>query len=1614
MSSSLTAGDIAFVRFHSDLEDSFSFVALTAIASGATITFTDNAVGSGGALGTTEGSVVWTAASAIAAGTVVTFTEGAASANTAAGFGTNTLALSTAGENLFAYQGTASAPTFIAGLANRPFITTGGTTSNTSYLPTALTAGTHAVALTTGTKIDNGVYTGTLSGSRDALLAAINDRANWTLSDNTGIANAPASFTVRDITVRPTTTTATEGGATGSFSVVLTSAPTANVTVTLSPNAQVTTSAASLVFTSANWNVAQTVTVTAVDDSAVEGTHAGTVVTNAATSTDANYNGINPTDVTVTITDNDAATFTVTPTTLAVTEGAAGQTFTVVLSLAPTANVTVAVSTTGDATANVSNLTFTSANWNVAQTVTVTAANDGLVEGTESGTVVLAAATSTDAAWNGVNPADVAVTITDANVVGFAISATTLSVTEGGAASSFTVALRSIPTADVVVPVSYGAGITGATTSLTFTAANWNVPQTISFSAPEDAFSEGTMGTAVTLGAAISTDTNYNNRNPADVAVNITDNDALLSQGAIAFVGLQSDNPDAFAFVLLQDIAAGTRITVTDNGWQASGSFRTGENILVWTAPADIAAGAVIRWKDSIPAETSDGWDATTPFGLSTGGEQITAFQGTLTTVDALIAAITTNRDTFDADGATTNTTALPGTGSALADLVVGSSAVAVGQAALDNDNSVYTGPTTGLKADITEALFDAANWTASQDLGLSFPTSFTFTDPVTPAGITVTPTTTTATEGGATGSFSVVLDRAPTANVTVTLSPNAQVTTSTASLVFTAANWNVAQTVTVTAVNDSVAEGTHAGAVVLNAATSTDAAYNGINADDVAVTITDNDVAGITVTPTTTTATEGGATGGFSVVLTSQPTADVTVTLSPNAQVTTSTSSLVFTSANWNVAQTVTVTAVNDTAVEGTHAGSVVTNAATSTDAAYSGINAADVAVTITDNDVAGPGGTAGADTLVGGAGADSLSGLGGNDLLIGLDGNDTLLGGDGNDILLGGDGNDSLSGGTGADSMVGGLGNDIYIIDNVGDVVVELAGEGTADALTTSLSTTLTGALAEFENVTLTGSAALRATGNAYNNALTGNTGNNTLVGGDGADKLNGGLGADSLVGGTGNDAYTIDNVGDVVVELAGEGTADALSTIFSTTLSGALAEIENLTLTGSAALSATGNAYNNALTGNTGNNTLVGGEGNDALNGGLGADSLVGGTGNDTYIVDNVGDVVVELAGEGTTDTLSTIFNTTLSGALAEIENLVLGGSAALSATGNAKDNSLAGNTGNNTLVGGDGNDKLNGGLGADSMVGGTGNDVYTIDNAGDVVVELAGEGTADGLSTTFSTTLSGALAEIENLTLTGLDNLSAVGNAAANSITGNAGNNTLVGGDGGDKLIGGLGADSMVGGMGNDAYYIDNAGDTVLELAGEGTDTLYTVFNTTLSGALAEIENLTLTGLNNLSAVGNAAANSIVGSDGNNTLAGGDGSDKLNGGLGADSLSGGNGNDTLDGGLGRDTLTGGAGNDSFSFATLTGSPLATPDLITDFTLGADRVSVSAIDTNAALAGDQAFAWIGGAAFSGAGVAQARFFNNGVDTFAAFDMGDGGQAELLIQFNGVLALSASNFVL
>src|SRR5439155_448535 len=304
------------------------------------------------------------------------------------------------------------------------------------------------------------------------------------------------------ITVSPTSgLVTTEAGGTATFTMVLTSQPSANVVIGVvsSDLTEGTASPLSVTFTSANWNVAQTVTATGVDDPFVDGAVGYSIMTAAAVSPDPGYNGVNPSDVSVTNSDNDAVGITVSPTAGLVTSEAGGAAnFTIAPHSQSGANVTIGLTSSDltEGTVAPPSVTFTNANWNVAQTVTVTGVDDAIVDGAIAYTIVTADRESAEQGNNKLHAADVAVTNTDNDLAGVTVTPIAgLTTTEAGGTATFTVALNSQPTANVSIGLASSDLTEGtvAPASLTFTAANWNTPQTVTVTGVDDAIADGNI-----------------------------------------------------------------------------------------------------------------------------------------------------------------------------------------------------------------------------------------------------------------------------------------------------------------------------------------------------------------------------------------------------------------------------------------------------------------------------------------------------------------------------------------------------------------------------------------------------------------------------------------------------------------------------------------------------------------------------------------------------------------------------------------------------------------------------------------------------------------------------------------------------------------------------------------------------------------------------------------------------------------------------------------------------------------------------------------------------------------------------------------------------------------
>ncbi|MDO9338728.1 MAG: hypothetical protein Q7T61_20240 [Caulobacter sp.] len=560
---------------------------------------------------------------------------------------------------------------------------------------------------------------------------------------------------------------------------------------------------------------------------------------------------------------------------------------------------------------------------------------------------------------------------------------------------------------------------------------------------------------------------------------------------------------------------------------------------------------------------------------------------------------------------------------------------------------------------------------------------------------------------------------------------------------------------------------------------------------------------------------------------------------------------------------------------------------------------------------------GDTGGNIIAGGAGGDTLEGAGGDDLLLGdglygvtgigysgdityeednaategdpaLSGDDLMYGGDGNDRIVAGGGVDELHGDAGDDILEAGAGDDI--IDGGADYDIAVFSGALADYVTflqdgqLYITDLRAGSpdgtdhlidieLAQFSDGTRTAAELAQVAPGTVQDLLQTTVGiassldasllllNDSFTEGDDAPVVTNVFGADgvtvSLVDGKLVIVASTINGGSFNYTVQGAfGPATGHVVVLPVATSSAANVVSPSVSASVVAVDFQGQGGNDTLTGSDNADHLVGGAGNDSLTGGAGADRLEGGTQNDTYEVDQAGDVVVELANEGDDLVISAI-DYTLG---ANLERLTLTGSA-ITATGNAL---------NNTLTGNDQDNVLDGLAGADIMKGGLGNDTFHVDDIGDTVSDTGG---VDTVITTLNSYTLGATT-LENLTFGGSGNFNGTGTSLANVITGGSGN---------DRLEGLAGADTTVGGLGDDTHVVAQTTDIVVELAGQGTDTVETSASYTLS---ANVENLTATGVANLNLTGNSGDNVITGNGGANILTGGGGLDTLTGGAGGD--------------------------------------------------------------------------------------------------------------------------------
>jgi hypothetical protein len=692
----------------------------------------------------------------------------------------------------------------------------------------------------TVTGVDDNVVDGTLASTVTVAVDAANSDDAWDALAAKTVAVETADDDVADFVLSETAVSVAENNGTKTFTAELKAQPAGNVvlTVTSSSPADATVSPATLTFTPASWNVPQTVTITGVnDDHPGNDLVAVTVAVDDANSND-EWDGLADQTVAVTCTNDDFAGFTLSKTAVTVAENGGTDTFTVKLTAQPATNVVldVASSSTADATVSSSTLTFTSADWNTPQTVTITGVNDDHL-GNDSATVTVSVNDdNSDNDWDPLANQTVAVTCTNDDSAGFTLSKTTAAVDESGTTDSFTVVLNAQPASNVVLAVG-SSDLTEATVApalLTFTSANWNTPQTVTVTGVDDFIIDGTPTSTVTVTVDDSSlDDAWDAMADQTVAVTTTDNDA--------------------AGFTLSKTTATVSETGTTNAFTVVLTAKPASNVVLTVGSSDIGEATVAP---ALLTFTPGDWN--TPQTVTLTGVDDSIIDGTQTSTVTVAVDPANSDDAWDALAAKT---------------------VAVDTT--DDDS----------------------------------------------AGVSLSKTTATVAENGGTDTFTVKLAAKPAANVVLTVvsSSTADATVSPATLTFTTDDWDTPQPVTITGVNDNHLGDDSATVTMAVDTANSDAAWAAMTPGTVAVTCTDDDVAGFTLSKTAATVAENGGTDTFTVRLTAQPASNVvfSVTSDSTGNATVLPATLTFTPAAWNVPQTVTVTGVNDSAL-GNHSATV------------------------------------------------------------------------------------------------------------------------------------------------------------------------------------------------------------------------------------------------------------------------------------------------------------------------------------------------------------------------------------------------------------------------------------------------------------------------------------------------------------------------------------------------------------------------------------------------------------------------------------------------------------------------------------------------------------------
>ncbi len=774
-----------------------------------------------------------------------------------------------------------------------------------------------------------------------------------------------------------------EDGTTATFTIVLNTQPTNDVTIPLISNnlEEGTIVVSSVTFNSTNWASVQTITVTGVNDALIDGNITYAIETGNASSVDINYNNLASADVEVVNDDDDAANFVLSKASGSTSESGLSDSFTIKLAAEPKFDVIINLSNSNplEGILSPTQLTFNASNWNNPQMVTITGVDDAIDDGDKLYNIDISVDPSSDSKFTSVAAQSFNLINIDNDVAGITVSSISKNTTELGGQATFTIVLKSEPTANVTISLSSDDLSEGTVTPafVTFVASNWNVPQTATVTGVDDVVVDGEVSFDIVTANSSSLDVAYNNLIVADVTV-VNNDDEVVSFDLDKSTATTTEKGGSESFTLVLPVSPLTNVVFDIVSSNTSEGVVSVSQVVFTPANWNTPQTVTITGKDDLLPDGNVNYTVT----ISVNKPLSDAAFGTVT---SQVINVTNNDD----DSAGFTLSSISGSTSesgvtASFTIVLNSAPTADVVIALSSNNT-----NEGTLA-ISQLIFTPLNWNSAQtvtitgvddavvdgNVSYSIVTGDAVSADVNYNGLVVadvdvvnndndvTPdvvlnvSSIATSESGSSTDFTITLSTAPASDVVIDIvsSLTAEATVSSLQVTFTSTNWNNPQTITVTGVDDAVADGEvdYTITVSVNDALS-DAAYSSVSDRIITGKNGDNEVAGVTISSISNATDENGATATFTIVLNTLPTDDVTISLSSSnsGEGTLTVSEVVFTTGNWNIPQTITVTGVDDAVVDGNANYTILLGAALSSDLSYQGIDATDVVVVNIDNEV-------------------------------------------------------------------------------------------------------------------------------------------------------------------------------------------------------------------------------------------------------------------------------------------------------------------------------------------------------------------------------------------------------------------------------------------------------------------------------------------------------------------------------------------------------------------------------------------------------------------------------------------------------------------------------------